>query len=88
MLLQFERGDKVSPKMGQKIKENTKDIMLRTRIDEETYIKLEETAKILNVKKAEVVRRGIESEYQKVKEYQKREAVTVQSIQLLNPPTH
>ena len=68
MLLQFERGDKVSPKMGQKIKENTKDIMLRTRIDEETYIKLEETAKILKVKKAEVVRRGIESEYQKVKE--------------------
>lgn len=51
--------------MGQKIKDNTKDIMLRTRIDKETYDKLEETAKILNVKKAEVVRRGIENEYQK-----------------------
>lgn len=58
-------GDTVSPKMGQKIKDNTKDIMLRTRIDKETYDKLEETAKILNVKKAEVVRRGIENEYQK-----------------------
>lgn len=55
----------MSPKMGQKIKDNTKDIMLRTRIDKETYDKLEETTKILNVKKAEVVRRGIENEYQK-----------------------
>lgn len=55
----------MSPKMGQKIKDNTKDIMLRTRIDKETYDKLEETAKILKVKKAEVVRRGIENEYQK-----------------------
>ena len=55
----------MSPKMGQKIKDNTKDIMLRTRSDKETYDKLEETAKILNVKKAEVVRRGIENEYQK-----------------------
>ena len=55
----------MSPKMGQKIKDNTKDIMLRTRIDKETYDKLEKKAKILNVKKAEVVRRGIENEYQK-----------------------
>ena len=55
----------MSPKKKKKIKDNTKDIMLRTRIDKETYDKLEETAKILNVKKAEVVRRGIENEYQK-----------------------
>lgn len=57
----------MSPKMGQKIKDNPKDIMLRTRIDRETYDKLEETAKILNIKKSEVVRRGIETEYQKAK---------------------
>ncbi len=57
----------MSPKMGQKIKDNTKDIMLRTRIDQETYDKLDETANILNIKKAEVVRRGIENEYQKAK---------------------
>lgn len=55
------------PKTGQKIKENPKDIMLRTRIDKETYEKLEETAKELNVKKSEIVRRGIESEYLKAK---------------------
>lgn len=61
----------VSPKMGQKIKDNTKDIMLRTRIDKETYDKLDKTAEILKVKKAEVVRRGIENEYQKVKSNKK-----------------
>lgn len=55
------------PKAGQKLTDNPKDIMLRTRIDKETYEKLEETAKILNVKKSEVVRRGIESEYLKAK---------------------
>lgn len=55
------------PKTGQKIKENPKDIMLRTRIDKETYEKLEEAAKELNVKKSEIVRRGIESEYLKAK---------------------
>lgn len=56
------------PKTGQKIKDNPKDIMLRTRIDKETYEKLEEVARILSVKKSEVVRRGIESEYLKAKE--------------------
>ena len=55
----------MSPKMGQKIKDNPKDIMLRTRIDHETYKKLEETAEILNIKKSEVVRKGIESEHEK-----------------------
>lgn len=57
----------MSPLKGQKIKDNPKDIMLRTRIDKETYDKLEETAEILNIKKSEVVRRGIQSEYQRVK---------------------
>lgn len=55
------------PKTGQKLTDNPKDIMIRTRIDKETYEKLEETAKILNIKKSEVVRRGIENEYLKAK---------------------
>lgn len=55
------------PKVGQKLTDNPKDIMLRTRIDKETYEKLEETAKILNIKKSEIVRRGIENEYLKAK---------------------
>lgn len=57
----------MSPKVGQKIKDSPKDIMLRTRIDKETYDKLEEAAEILNVTRSEVVRRGIETEYQKAK---------------------
>lgn len=55
------------PKTGQKLTDNPKDIMLRTRIDKVTYEKLGEVAEILNVKKSEVVRRGIESEYLKAK---------------------
>lgn len=55
----------MSPLKGQKIKEDTKDIMLRTRIDKNTYEKLQKTANVLNVKKSEIVRRGIENEYQK-----------------------
>ena len=57
----------MSPLKGQKIKEDTKDIMLRTRIDKNTYEKLQKTANVLNVKKSEIVRRGIENEYQKIK---------------------
>lgn len=55
------------PKIGQKLTDNPKDIMIRTRIDKETYEKLEEASKTLNVKKSEIVRRGIESEYLKAK---------------------
>lgn len=59
--------DKVSPKMGQKIKDNTKDFMLRTRLDEETLEKLNYSAEKFEISKSEVVRRGIEDEYQKAK---------------------
>ena len=54
-------------KKGEKLTDNPKDIMLRTRIDKDTYDKLDEAAKILNVKKAEIVRRGIEHEYKEAK---------------------
>ena len=57
----------MSPKMGQKIKDNPKDIMLRTRISEDTLEKLDYTAKTLNISRSEVVRQGIENEYQKAK---------------------
>ena len=59
--------DKVSPKMGQKIKDNPKDFMLRTRLDEETLEKLDYSAEKFNVSRSEIVRRGIEDEYQKAK---------------------
>jgi predicted transcriptional regulator len=58
---------KVSPKTGQKIKDNTKDFMLRTRLDDETLKKLDYSAEKFNVSRSEIVRRGIEDEYQKAK---------------------
>lgn len=58
----------MSPKMGQKIKDNPKDVMLRTRVDQATFEKLEFSAKKLKVSKSEIVRRGIESEYIKAQE--------------------
>ena len=57
----------MSPKMGQKIKDNPKDFMLRTRLDEETLEKLDYLAEKFNVSRSEIVRRGIEDQYQKAK---------------------
>lgn len=57
----------MSPKTGQKIKDNTKDFMLRTRLDNETLEKLDYSAEKFGISRSEVVRNGIESEYQKAK---------------------
>lgn len=58
-------GKRMSPRTGRPKSDNSKDTMLRVRIDEETVNKLEITSKELNITKSEVVRNGIESEYQK-----------------------
>ena len=60
-------ADRMSPKMGQKIKDNPKDFMLRVRIDEETLERLDYSAEKFDVSRSEIVRRGIEDEYQKAK---------------------
>lgn len=65
--------DTVSPKMGQKIKDNPKDFMLRTRLDEETLEKLDYSSEKFNLSRSEVVRRGIEDQYQKAKIVNKKE---------------
>ena len=57
----------MSPKMGQKIKDNPKDFMLRTRLDEETLEKLDYSAEKFNLSRSEVVRRGIEDQDRKAK---------------------
>lgn len=57
----------MSPKLGQKIKDNPKGYMLRTRMDDETLEKLDYSANKLNVSRSEIVRRGIDDEYQKAK---------------------
>ncbi len=58
----------MSPIKGQKIKDSTKDFMLRTRLDNKTLEKLDYSAKKFGISRSEVVRNGIESEYQKAKE--------------------
>lgn len=58
----------MSPRTGQKIKDNPKDFMLRTRLDSETLEKLDYSAEKFGVSRSEVVRNGIESEYQKARE--------------------
>ena len=55
----------MSPRTGRPNSDNSKDTMLRVRIDEETVKKLEFAARELSITKSEVVRNGIESEYQK-----------------------
>lgn len=55
----------MSPRTGRPKVEHSKDIMLRVRIDEATANKLEFTAQKSNRTKSEIVRNGIESEYQK-----------------------
>lgn len=56
----------MSPKIGQKLTDNPKDTMLRTRVDKETVDKLEYVSSKLGVSKSEVIRRGIADEYQKL----------------------
>lgn len=55
----------MSPRTGRPKSNNSKDTMLRVRIDEETANKLEIASKELSITKSEVVRKGIENEYQK-----------------------
>ena len=56
----------MSQKKGRPQSDNSKDIMFRVRIDKETANKLEAVSNELNITKSEVVRNGIENEYQKV----------------------
>lgn len=53
---------KATKKIGRPT-ESKKDFMLRTRLDEETLDKLNEITKIKGITKSEVVRYGIEIQY-------------------------
>lgn len=55
----------MSPRTGRPKSDNSKDTMLRVRIDDETVHKLDITSKKLGISKSEVVRNGIENEYKK-----------------------
>lgn len=50
---------------GRPKSDNKKDTMLRVRIDDDMVEKLEFASKNLNITKSDVVRNGIEIEYQR-----------------------
>lgn len=52
-------------KMGRPT-DNPKDISLKVLLDKDTSIKLEECSKVLEVSKAEVMRRGVNEIHQKL----------------------
>lgn len=54
-------------KKGSKLTDKPKDTMLRVRIDKETVEKLEFVSETLGVSKSEVVRIGINEQYEKIK---------------------
>lgn len=55
----------MSPKTGRPKSDNSKDTMLRVRIDDDMVQKLEIASKNLNLTKSDIVRNGIENEYQR-----------------------
>ncbi len=54
-------------KKGTKLTDNPKDFMLRVRLDEETLKKLDVVCKEAQMTRSEVVRKGIDEQYQKKK---------------------
>lgn len=58
----------MSPKMGQKLTDNPKDITIRARVDKETVEKLDYLMEKYNSSRSEVIRQGIEIQYKKEKE--------------------
>lgn len=55
----------MSPRTGRPKKDNNKDIMIRVRIDDDMGKKLEIASKNYGISKSDVVRNGIENEYQR-----------------------
>ncbi len=62
----------MSPIKGQKIKDNTKDFMLRTRLDAKTLEKLDHLVAEENSDRSKIIRQGIYSKYEESKELNER----------------
>ena len=54
-------------KKGSKLTDKPKDTMLRVRIDKETVERLDFVSETLGISKSEIVRIGINEQYEKVK---------------------
>ena len=55
----------MSEKRGRPKSDNKKDTMIRVRLDNDIVEKLEIASRNFNISKSDVVRNGIESEYQR-----------------------
>ena len=55
----------MSPKMGQKIKDNPKDKRIEIRMDKETLEKLDYLVSEQNSDRSKIIRQGIEIQYEK-----------------------
>ena len=55
----------MSPRTSRPKSENNKDVMFRVRLDKDMVEKLEAASKNLKITKSDVVRNGIENEYQR-----------------------
>ena len=54
-------------KKGTKLTDNPKDFVLRVRLDEQTLEKLDKCCASTNLNRSEIVRKGIEQQYAKIK---------------------
>lgn len=54
-------------KKGRPVSENPKDYMLRVRMDEQTLQQLDECCNAENLSRSEIVRKGIQEQYSKLK---------------------
>lgn len=55
----------MSPKMGQKIKDNPKDKLIQVRMDKETVDKLDYLVEHQKSNRSKIIRQGIEIQYDK-----------------------
>ena len=54
-------------KKGRPASENPKDFMLRVRLDQETLAQLEKCCEVSGKSRSEVVREGVQEQYDKIK---------------------
>lgn len=56
----------MSPKLGQKLTDNPKDVTVRARMDKETVDKLDYLVEQQGSDRSKVIRKGIEIQYSKI----------------------
>ena len=54
----------MTPKLGQKIKDNPKDITIRARVDSDTVAKLDYLVEKQGSDRSKIIRKGIEIQYE------------------------